>query len=168
CWRRITSPSFDSRESTTLSPRCAQYEHFMTSDRAPGLDLRRETLHPLHGQAGLRREDEAEEQHRDDGEQMQYDRRADRRRVRRAEERRRAVTKRGMEAAHGARRRHRDADRRERNNRKRPRERDVEAKRRRARPQPRADRQPQRERPQQRHDETARPAHGAEAARKPL
>src|SRR5262245_40701330 len=97
----MTSPSFDSRESTTLSPRCPQYGHFIQRltlkaqlSRAPSRGM---SLLRLIGQAAnlrdvqpfLRGEQQPEDHRRRDRKEVDHNRGADRRIVRRAEERRR-------------------------------------------------------------------------------
>src|SRR5690349_10331728 len=98
----MTSPSLLSRESTTLSPRCAQYGHFMRLGGATGFGLIRELTHAGHVESGLRGEHQAEQQRRADGEGVQHDRRTYRRVIRRTEEGRRAEPEHRVEAADGA------------------------------------------------------------------
>src|SRR5439155_14116467 len=112
----MTSPSFDSRESTTLSPRWPQYGHFTadrtgTSRRIPLLGRRVGHLpHARNVQPGVGREKQAEHQRGTDREGVQDDRGADGRIVPRAVEGGRREPKRLVEPANRSRRRDGDAD----------------------------------------------------------
>src|SRR5262249_5240279 len=115
----MTSPSFDSRESTTLSPRWVQYGHFMKvsnhkaqgsasafsrawrlescafpgggSCGMPWLCLVGEPPHAADVQPFLGGEEQPEQQRRADRKQVEHDRCAHRRIVGRAEKRDDAV-----------------------------------------------------------------------------
>ena len=74
---------------------------------------------PRQVQPFLRGKEQPEQQRRSNGEQVQHDRRTDRRIVRRAEKRRRGEAERGVKAADRAGRRHRHADDEQRNHQER-------------------------------------------------
>ena len=145
----MTSPSLLSRESTTLSPRWAQYGHFIAASRGPaGFGLIGELPHAGEVQAFLRREEQAEEERRADRQRVQHDGGADRRRrsARRRTSWRRSGTPRES-------RRPRPASARRRRSpaapmmQKRAGERHVEAERHGHRPDAERDPQPERKRP---------------------